>query len=483
MKKLAGLIIILAVLILGGYYGMGVLTERTIKKNIDVINQTNGLFANIEEYHRGWFSSDAQVKWRVQVPERIVKDDAGNSTTVPAEEYTVNMPMVIHHGPVIFANKKVRFGMGYAETEFPFPAQYNQKFDELFAKESTKPQIDLNIFVNYLNNSQLELALPHFKLIGKDGKGTFDWLGMESTTNISSDMDVIEGGFVVNGMTLNKEDTTVHLSKVSSEFDMHQTPAGLYLGEAGFHLPSFDVTVKEQKMFSLTDLAVSSSSNIEEGLFSTHFNLDLKSITANAKQYGPGVLEMTLRNLDAEVLASINQQANAMQNGTEEERQQAMLKMLPELPKLFSKGAELEISQCNFQLPEGRVEGNLLISLPKGDNANPFELMQKTQGNAKLKMPITVVKQLVQQSVMQQMTKQPEMQDALVQQLQGSVPTAQPALTSEQLAAMQADKQVATLQQNGVIVVDGSDYVIEVTLDQGKFTINGKPFDPAMLKF
>ena len=41
MKKLAGLIIILAVLILGGYYGMGVLTEKTIKKDIAIINQSN----------------------------------------------------------------------------------------------------------------------------------------------------------------------------------------------------------------------------------------------------------------------------------------------------------------------------------------------------------------------------------------------------------------------------------------------------------
>lgn len=32
MKKLTGLVIILAVLILGGYYGMGILTERTVKK-------------------------------------------------------------------------------------------------------------------------------------------------------------------------------------------------------------------------------------------------------------------------------------------------------------------------------------------------------------------------------------------------------------------------------------------------------------------
>lgn len=484
MKKLAGLIIILAVLILGGYYGMGFLTERTIKKNIEVINQTNGLFANIEEYNRGWFTSDAQVKWRLHVPERIVKDDNGNSQTVAAQDYQTNMPLHICHGPFIFCNNKVRFGVGYAETEFPIPEQYVKQFDEQFTKESTKPQLDLNIFVNYFLRSSLELEVPEFKLIAKDGSGTFTWKGLESNLNVSSNKDQVDGDFVIDGLIFNKTDTTVTLDKVTTEYDLHQTKAGLYLGDASFNLPSFDVTVKNESTVNIKDLTMSSSSDIDDNLFNTHFSLGVKSILANKKIYGPGELEMSLKNLDADVLAKINQQANAMQNGTEAERQQAMMAMLPELPKLFSKGAEFEISKCNFKIPEGSIDGNLLVSLPKGDNENPFELMQKVQGHAKLKMPAALIKQLIQQSVMQQMAKQPDLQQTLVQQLQAANPSANQAqVTTEQLATMQADKQISTMEQNGLIVQSGSDYVIEVNLEQGKFSINGKPFDPAMVKF
>ena len=74
MKKLAGLVIILAALVLGGYYGMGVLTEKTIRKNIEVIDQSNGLHAEIEQYDRGLFSSEAKIKWQLHIPERIVTD-------------------------------------------------------------------------------------------------------------------------------------------------------------------------------------------------------------------------------------------------------------------------------------------------------------------------------------------------------------------------------------------------------------------------
>lgn len=484
MKKLTGLIIVLAVLILGGYYGMGLLTERTIKKNIEVINQTNGLFANIEQYNRGWFTSNAQIKWRLHVPERIVKDDKGASQTLPAQDYQSTMPIKICHGPFIFCNKNLRFGVGFAETVFPIPEEYAKQFDEQFTKDSIKPQMNLNIFVNYFLRSSLEVQVPEFKLVAKDNSGTFIWKGLDSDLNVSSNKDQVDGDLAIDGMVFTKGDTVVTLGKVTTEYDLHQTKAGLYLGDASFSLPSFDITVKNEPIVSVKDFTMSSTSDIDDKLFNTHFSLGVKSILANKKTYGPGELEMSLKNLDAEVLARINQQTNTMQNGTEAERQQAMMAILPELPTLFSKGAEFEISKLNFKIPEGSINGNLLVSLPKGDNANPFELIQKIQGNAKLRVPVALAKQIMQQSVLQQMSKEPELQQALVQQLQAANPSANQAqLSNDQLAALQTDKQIGTMEKNGLIVLSGSDYVIEVTLEQGKFTINGKPFDPAMLKF
>ena len=47
MKKLIGLVVIIAALVLGGYYGMGLVTERTLKKNVAIINQSNCLFVDV----------------------------------------------------------------------------------------------------------------------------------------------------------------------------------------------------------------------------------------------------------------------------------------------------------------------------------------------------------------------------------------------------------------------------------------------------
>ncbi|PJD95067.1 MAG: hypothetical protein CK426_07095 [Legionella sp.] len=480
MKKLTGLILILAVLILGGYYGMGFLTERTIKRNIAVINQTNGLLAQVEHYDRGWFSSHADIKWRLHVAERIVTDDNGNTQTIAAQDHELITPITICHGPVIYCHHTLKFGMGYAESTIALPEQYYKQFDEQFASDSIKPQFDISIFINYWLKSTIELAIPEFKLVGKDGSGTVTWEGFKTSMNLSNSKEQMDGQIVINGINFFKDNIKAELDKVTAHYNMHEAKNGLYLGRVHFELPAFTVMEKTETLLGVKKLTLVSDSDIDDNLFHTQFTLAVDSVLADKKTYGPGEFEIALRNLDADVLAQINQQSNQMQNGTDEERQQAMIAMLPELPKLFNKGAELEIKKCQFKFPEGLVDGNLLLTIPKNDSANPFELMQKVQGHAQLKAPIVLIKQLLQQSILQQLSKQPEMQQALMQQLNTANT---PALTNQQLAVMQAEKQVNTMLQKGLLVASGTDYVIELSLLQGQLTINGHSFDPSMLMF
>lgn len=85
MKKLLGVVVILAALILGGYYGMGVMTERTIKKDAAIVNKSANVFIDIPEYHRGLFKSDAKLNWKFHAPERVETGDDGQTVTIPAQ--------------------------------------------------------------------------------------------------------------------------------------------------------------------------------------------------------------------------------------------------------------------------------------------------------------------------------------------------------------------------------------------------------------
>lgn len=496
MKKFIGLVVILAALVLGSYYGMGYLTERKIKESLNIVNQSNGLTANIMQYDRGWFTSTATFDWRLQVPERVIQAADGQSQTIPAKDYKMQMPVTIYHGPIIFSKKGAKFGLGYAHTDLTLPADYAQQFNNLFTTESTKPTLGMSFFVSYLGNSSVETSIPAFKLFAKQGNAKLEWLGMTTSTTVSSNLDNVDGKITIDGLKFTKDQINTTMSTITSEYDLHKTKSGLFLGDASLSFPSFVVMSSNKKLFEIGQFDFHTDSGIEDGLFSSHLKTSLEKVVANDKTYGPGNLEVAIRNLDAEVLARLNQQAQQIQQGTDLERQKAMLSMLPELPKLFSKGAEFEITEMNFVMPQGTIEGNLMVSLPKGELGNPFELIQKIQGNGKLKVPAVVVKQIMTESIKQKMasqqqtTQQESTQQENAQQTQPENATAaantQAASDSTdvvQQASTLADKQLAAMVQSGVITQEGTDYMLEVSLNQGQLMVNGKPFSPAMLKF
>jgi len=529
MKKIIGLVVIIAALVLGSYYGMGLVTERTLKKTIEVVNQSNGIFVDIERYDRNWFTSSAVLNWRLHVPERLIKGDNGQSTTVPAKDYTLQMPLVIYHGPVILADGGVRFGLGYAHSDLGMPSAYADKFSNMFTSESIQPHLNVSLFVNYLNNTRLHIGVPSFKLIAKQGGDQFEWLGMETDLGVSSNLKKLDGNVEITGVSLKKNQMQVLLGKVNSDYDLHQTDAGIYLGEANLSLPSLVATENTQKIVEVSEFALHSKSDIESGLFNSYFKTSVDKVMAQGKTYGPGLLEMSLKNLDAEALADINQQANRIQQGSDSERQQALIAMLPQLPKLFGKGAQFEISKLSFVLPQGAVEGNLLVSLPKGDTGNPFQLVQKVQGHATFKMPVEMVKNLVMVSVKQKLLSQSTVQQAMIEQMKANeaaqataapvpaeaatpatapgapapasattqpadggttppndAPAAQPVMTVaeiEQQATVQTTQKLADLVSSGLLSMQGTEYVIELNLTQGQLTVNGKPFSPSMMQF
>lgn len=498
MKKLVGLVVILAAVILGSYYGMGMATERALKNNIAMMNQSNGLTIDMEQYKRGLYRSKAILNVSMQVPARTLTNQAGVATTLPAQDYKILMPIFIYHGPVIFAASKPMFGLGYARSEVALPQPYADQLNQAFTATPTAPVLNLSAFVSYLNNSTLSMDLPTFKLVSKEGNTQYEWLGMASDINVSSSRDAVEGRVAIDGMKMQKDKLSVVLGKVDSDYKLHQTPFNLYLGDASLSLDTLMVTDGDKKILDVQQFTAHSMSNIKDGLFSSHAVLTLSKLWSNDKTYGPARLDISIKNLDAEILANINEQANNLQQGTEAERQQAMIQLVPQLPKLFSKGPTLEVSELSMTMPEGVIKGNLLISLPATDSANPFQLIQKTQGQGRFVYAEAVMKQLLNDSAKQQLQKQVAAA-AVVQANATTVPVTtapdsktQTAPVSEtvvvasidnQAITQLADEKLAAMIQSGLLIKQGSDYVTEFKLESGQLTVNGKPFSPAMMKF
>jgi len=209
--------------------------------------------------------------------------------------------------------------------------------------------------------------------------------------------------------------------------------------------------------------------------------------------YGPGELTIAIKNIDAAVLGTINTQVNKMKQSIGRDRQQAMLAMIPEFPKLFSKGASFQISTLKLTMPEGDINGQLELILPK-EVLNPFQIIQKMEGSGKFQVPVSIVKRALAESIQQRNAAQTPLQQAMVTQMANHnadakvatntapEPVAVQTATTPETANAEADKKLAALTAAKVLNQDGNNYVVVIRLTLGNLTINGQPFDPAMFR-
>lgn len=496
MKKILGLVVIIAALVLGGYFGMGLITERTLKKNIEIVNQSTGFTVKIAQYDRHWFYSTAAVDVVVHVPEQTQENQDGKIEKIPAKDYTLNLPVNIIHGPIIYTGTGVVFGLGYAKSDLTLPKELVDKVSTYFAAQSTLPTLKLSVFVDYRNKSRFQLAVPGFKLMSKEGENSAEWLGLTGDIDVSSDLKNISGDFSLDGIKVLKDKMNGELGKVTSDYALHKTDDGLYVGYASVLLPSLLVTEDGKTLFDVSQFKIHTENSVDKGLFESDFKTSVDKVLSKDKQYGPGLLELSVKNLDAKVLARLNAQVNKIKHTSGAERQQTMFAMLPELPKLLAQGASFEISALKLTVPEGDIDGHFTIALPKTEAINPFQIMQQIEGNGKFVVPSAIVKRVVTESLKQKNTAQNSLQSAVLAEVNKDQPvqenkestketaTAAPdTAAADQQAAADADTKIAALLQSKILIVDGQNYQLEFHLSKGKLTVNGQPFDPATFKF
>ena len=145
---------------------------------------------------------------------------------------------------------------------------------------------------------------------------------------------------------------------------------------------------------------------------------------------------------------------------------------------MLSKGAGIKLSDVTINTPDGLIQGSIELNLPSAAIENPFQLLQKIQGNCKLSISANMLKSIVHASLKQK-------NNVALQLQQASMPTTtQPSASDvKQQIAAQTDEKIAQLVQSGVIIMQGDHYTLDANLADGHLTINSKAFTPSMLQF
>lgn len=473
MKKWTGILASLIVLVFIGYFICGRLVKSDLEKVVDALPKSQFFSFQLTEYSKGLFCSKAVLDFKMHVPAQNSTPTAVTNNPVKAIDMEFKVPLLIHHGPLIWTASGLRFGLGQV---------------------TTRPETHYGVFISYANNLLIRYVLPGFSMMTNNylpnGESQFDWRGLTSYFIASPELDKLRGKLHFLGLHFLANQAEVRLSDFVDQFDIYYAKEGIWLGQTDFSFPAIQVNYNNNTLFDLSDLTIAGRADLVDQNLNYQVEVNLKKLFVNNTHYGPGQIKLSINNLDPLVMGKINQLEMEMLQG-KNNAALPLLSLMSEFPKLLAKGSELEFSQ-QLTLPEGQEEAYLKIALPKDVESDPGKMLQKVEGHGSFKAPIAVVKLAMTAAIKNNLTTkakassteplnpEPTLQTSPVEPQ--NQPVSPPVPTLDEQAQQQTEALLKTLVDKGVFKVEGDNYTLQFEIKNQQFIVNGKPFDPKTLQ-
>ncbi|WP_133135816.1 YdgA family protein [Legionella rowbothamii] len=457
MKKWIGLFSLI-VIVLVAYYVMGGMAKTTLTQNIESFPKSSVINLHLEQYRQGWFSSKAQLDLQMHIPAQKITDKNGVVKMDTPLNLDISLPIRIKHGPFIWTDNGFRFGI---------------------AEVATRPETHYKALINYLRETVIKYSLPSVTLKGNDGTVDggvqINWEGLKTVLRVSSNLDTINANFNVYGLSGSASNVNFDFGQLEHDIQLWRHQEWLWVGQSHLGLASAIINATEAQNFKLQGLDLQFNSDVNDNKMEINCKLSLEKLLVDNQNYGPGIFKLSIKNLDPNVIAKLNQQeANMVENNVDPNV--AMLAIGAELPKLLAKGPVVELAEMNLTLPEGQIKGNFKIWLPENEVNDSSQAMQKVRGEGHFKAPIRLVKSLMITSLKSDLAKKRQQQPASITNPIATFP-APAAANLDAEAEKQAERLIADLTNKGFLKVDGDNYIVDFTLDNQKLLINGNPWN------
>ncbi|HAU0909979.1 TPA: DUF945 domain-containing protein [Legionella pneumophila] len=447
MRKWIISLLLLIIIVLCSYPIIGMMALSTVKKNVDNIPKSPFLTWQLKDNQSGWFCSTAVLNLLVDLPAQENKDAQGNIKIQPALHLSMDFPVIVRHGPFIMTNNGLRFGLAWV---------------------TTKPETHYGALINYLNQTAVSYSLPSINMQGTNngdqGKFVFVWQGVSASLKVNPRIDKASGHVTMYGMSTQVQETDVRIGKVKVNFALNRYMDDLWLGDSSIMLSSLSIITNSQPVFDLQNLGIDAWAGVNSNLLDFNLQLSLNKFVMNNNSYGPGQLKIEVKNLDPQAMAKLNHLNYDYPSN--------QIAILAEMFNLLSKGATLNLNQ-ELDTPQGHLSSSLNLALTRSSLSNPEDLLQNLKGNGQFKAPIKLVEQLLFESIKSKTaTPAADMSQSQV---------TEPLVDADAEAHKQTEELLQKLVSKGILKVEGDYYQASFTLENTKFTVNGQPFDPALL--
>lgn len=423
---------------------IGFIVESQINANEQrVIAEAPYVVVVKRDYHRGIYTSTEETTYQLSLPL------AQGASKNPFEQLRLTVRHRIHHGPL---PRLQAFALATVDSDVELPAAVNQDVRAMLGGRSP---VELHTRMGWLGGSTSSFNSPAFTLKLDSGTAV-TWQGISGTVEASRGLAAWSGSIRAPGLTIDGESTHAELGMLTFSADMRRVYDTLATGKASFKMASATIRSPGDngdvvlKGLTLRMLSSQKGDYLDSGGELAAETLEAKQFSATHLGFafsfnhlhGPSLAALTtaVRDLQREALTGNRDVLKTKLSDTFREHGIDVLLHDP----------VVEVPRIGFVMPEGEMH------LSANARA-PGLTREELQG--------------------------PALKAAILQHLQAQADLRVDAALMDRLLSANANghaaqQQLVTLERQGYLKHEGSQYTVHIAYQSGKLSVNGQPFPP-----
>jgi len=477
MKKTVGISLLVLVVLLFGVLPliMGIMAKRaTIAAMNASLPENSPVTLQLVSYQRHWYTSDVvftvNAKALTSHPTTLVSQVAGKPAT-PTAAVGVTVTEKVYHGPIVITQnldqvRQVYIGQAVAKgtiTTNPTGTSFQSLFPNLTI--TAKGQYQEMMTVGLTGRFQVNIKIPPLNISSTQSP---NWLQLTSSSlsgSMSDNMQKFGFGFNLPFVNLVSPAKTYLLKIRDAVFQSNaeKNTDQLWLGWMNLQV-KFIGNQGTGPANNVQNLVFSAKSELKDKLLDSDSQLNFTRLVVNDSTFGPGIAKLSFKRFDPKAQAALIQLSH-YDAPVSPWAQAAMMREATQLfSKLIASGAQIAMNPVNVKTSNGDINLSTSLQFPdlKGKSASLPTQLHDAQAGFKLVLPKVVAQTLIDAANRHQI------------ELQVNAGIASSPANIDTMVKTQRTNQVNHWLSQGLIVSQGDNYVLDLTYNQGKTTLNGK---------
>jgi uncharacterized protein YdgA (DUF945 family) len=455
VKKLVLILLLVSLVVLGRSRSGGACAKQEYRALILAIAESPNTRVLETSYERGWLRSKSRTSFEIRGP--LGESFQGCLLALGGEDGEevrgragIRMRQTIEHG---YAPLLDWLTGGLEGTPVLARVESHLELDKETQSEiagvlGRLPPVSISTVIRVSGVGESSVTVPAARLEGRlagdqGGGWAAQWEGLRGNLVYTTGFGHLAASFDSGGIEGGSARSIFSLRDLRWTADLSRDESGLVVGSVHTRVGSFQLSSREEggARLEVDELALSQSSEVEAGSFGSGLEARVRWVRLADRVFGPGEVEIGLRNLDLLGLARLQGlQADALAPPASQDVTEAAApgERKGPLLDLLSRSPQLAVRTLRLATPSGDLHASLHIAL---DGSRP-ELLSELS--------------------------------TLLLALEIRADLECPA---EILDAMYRDreKELLELRQEGWVLLEGGRYRSRLELGHGELLVNGLP--------